>query len=61
MKDRNVGTPDENVDYKEMYLTMVRASERAMQILIDAQRTCEEKYIQAGVSNILKLIEKAAK
>ena len=29
-------------DYKEMYETMVRASEKAMNLLIDAQRKCEE-------------------
>ncbi len=32
-------------DYKEMYLTMVRASEDAMNILIEAQRKCEEMHI----------------
>ena len=32
-------------DYKEMYLKMVRASERAINILIEAQRECEELYI----------------
>ena len=34
------------VDYKEMYLKMVRASEKAMDILIQAQRECEEIYIE---------------
>ena len=34
-------------DYKEMYETMVRASEKAMNLLIDAQRKCEEKYLAA--------------
>ena len=32
-------------DYKEMYLKMVRASERAINILIEAQRECEEMYL----------------
>lgn len=32
-------------DYKEMYLKMFRASEQAIQILITAQRDCEERYI----------------
>ena len=39
-------------DYKEMYLTMVRASEKALrrmeeasQILIAAQQKCEELYL----------------
>lgn len=32
-------------DYKEMYLTMVRASEEAINILIEAQKKCEEMYL----------------
>ena len=32
-------------DYKEMYLKMFRASEEAINILIAAQRECEELYI----------------
>ena len=32
-------------NYKEMYLKMVRASERAINILIEAQRECEELYL----------------
>ena len=32
-------------DYKEMYLTMVRATERAINILIEAQQKCEEMYV----------------
>ena len=38
---------DANVDYKEMYLTMVRATEKAMRILIEAQQKCEDMYIEA--------------
>lgn len=34
-------------NYEEMYLTMVRASEKAMNIIIDAQRKCEELYLAA--------------
>lgn len=33
-------------DYKEMYLTMVRETEKAIRILSQAQRTCEEAYLQ---------------
>lgn len=33
------------VDYKEKYLKMVRATEEAMNILIRAQRECEEIYL----------------
>lgn len=32
-------------DYKEMYLKIFRASEEAINILIAAQRECEEYYI----------------
>ena len=33
--------------YKEMYLMMVRATEKAMNELIETQRKCEELYIKA--------------
>ena len=32
-------------DYKEMYLKLFRASEQAINMLIQAQRECEELYI----------------
>lgn len=35
------------MDYKELYLKMVRASGKAMDILIAAQQECEELYLQA--------------
>ncbi|MCI6729050.1 MAG: hypothetical protein SOY32_07435 [Candidatus Faecousia sp.] len=38
---------DQKVDYKEMYLKMLRATEEAMKRLIQAQRACEELYLQA--------------
>ncbi len=31
--------------YKEMYIVMARAVEKAMRILIEAQQRCEELYI----------------
>ena len=34
------------VDYKKMYVTMVNAAEKAMELLIEAQRPCEELYIE---------------
>ena len=34
-------------DYKEMYLIMARAAEKAQRILIEAQRQCEELYLSA--------------
>ena len=32
-------------DYKEMYLTMVREVEKAVNILIAAQQKCEDIYV----------------
>ncbi len=34
-------------DYKEMYLKLFRATEGAVNLLIDAQQACEELYITA--------------
>ena len=34
-------------DYKEMYVRLFQASERAINILTSAQRECEELYISA--------------
>ena len=34
-------------DYKEMYLKMLRTSEQAVNILITAQRECEDRYISS--------------
>ncbi len=39
---------EEHIDYKEMYLKMVRASEQAIRILIEAQQECEEMYLNAA-------------
>ena len=36
-----------NENYKDMYLTMMRATEDAIRILIEAQRKCEELYLTA--------------
>lgn len=33
------------LDYKELYLKLFRASEKAANILIAAQQVCEELYI----------------
>lgn len=41
----------DNEMYKEMYLTMMRAAEKAITILIDAQQKCEEMYIEMGESD----------
>ena len=37
-------------DYREMYLKMLHASEKAINILIGVQRECEELYIAAHAS-----------
>ena len=34
------------IDYKELYLKMFRATEKAMNILAEAQRECEELYCE---------------
>ena len=53
-------------DYKEMYLTMVRETEKAVTMteqalntLIAAQRKCEEMYINAP-DPVIKLIDQRA-
>ena len=45
-------------DYKEMYLKMVRETEKAVQILIQAQRDCEELYIQDEGPTLVMFPEK---
>ena len=42
-------------DYKEMYLTMMRAAEQAIHILIAAQQACEEAYLQEDAPHIFIL------
>ena len=43
--ERSTAMDDSNVNYKEKYLELMRAAEKAINILIQAQRDCEEKYI----------------
>ena len=44
--ENNILYPElDDADYKEMYLIMMRASEKAIRILIEAQQTCEELYL----------------
>ena len=40
-------------NYKEMYLKMMRASEEALRILIQAQQECEEMYLSAPEPEII--------
>ena len=47
------------VDYKEMYKRMFQAAEQSINILIAAQRECEEMYISAPESKIIRLAQKA--
>ena len=35
-------------DYKKMYLTALDAMERAMELLAEAERACEEIYINSS-------------
>ena len=42
-------------DWKEMYLTLFRATEKARKILEDAQLECEELYISAPETKITLL------
>ncbi len=42
-------------DYKEMYLEMVRETEKAINILIAVQQKCEAQYIEAAEPEIIIL------
>lgn len=42
-------------DYKEMYLSLFRATEKAVKILISAQRECEERYLSSSESEVKML------
>lgn len=46
------------MDYKEMYLKMVRASEQAIRILVEAQRECEELYMSQPEPKLVVLKDK---
>ena len=39
-------------DYQEMYLGMVRETEKAINLLINAQRKCEEMYIKSSDNDV---------
>ena len=45
MEDNILHIEPDDADYKKMYLTMMRASEKAIRILIEAQQACEEMYL----------------
>lgn len=42
-------------DYKEMYLTLFRATEQAINTLIAAQQQCEELYMDAPQGELILL------
>lgn len=42
-------------DYKEMYLKLFRAVEEAINILVAAQRECEEIYLSTSETKITVL------
>ena len=41
---------EKEVDYAALYQRMVRATESAIRILIQAQQECEQAYIDAGAA-----------
>lgn len=48
-------------DYKKMYLTLFRATEQAINTLIEAQRECEELYISEPEAElrVISLLDRA--
>ena len=42
-------------DYKECYFSLMRATERAIRLLIEAQKTCEEMILNAPQENLVLL------
>lgn len=48
---------DITADYKERYLTMIRQTEKGINILVEAQKTCEELYLNAPEIKLVILPE----
>ena len=42
-------------DWKEMYLSLMRETEFAVRILVEAQKKCEEMYLQAPEPSVFVL------
>ena len=42
-------------DWKEMFLTLMRDTEKAIRILEDSQRKCEELYLQDDAPSLIVL------
>ena len=45
-------------DYEKMYLTLFRATEEAVDLLIAAQRECEELYVSSEEPKLILLPSK---
>lgn len=52
---------ENEIDYKLMYHKMVNAAEDAMNILIKAQRECEELYMEAAQPEVEETMDKLEK
>ena len=39
-------------DYKDLYLTLFRATEKAIRTLVAAQQECEERFLEASQENL---------
>ena len=48
-------------DFEEMYYELFRATEKAINILIEAQRKCEDMYINSPECEILTFPDKNIK
>ena len=42
-------------DYKEMYLHLMRETEKSIRILTEAQQECEEMYLSAPETELILL------
>ena len=46
-------------DYTEMYREMFKATTKAIEILVEAQKKCEDLYIKAeDKENIIRIVQK---
>ncbi len=48
-------------DYKEMYFDLFRATERAINILIEAQQKAEEEYVSSPETILTVLADQGSK
>ena len=48
-------------DYKECYFSLMRATERTIRLLVEAQRTCEEMILNAPQENLVLLTKEEGK